>query len=198
MELYTDSDSPTLDRGVERRLHQIDRGLKVTWSKWAIDLAPDLEDHTRNPNFSFPICDRKGNPIPAARPKFVLWSRDEVGCYHMIGEWSAFDHRQIRWLEENAWDVQNRPLGEQLRINRVKDEERREAALASAADDKQHWVRENKKRIEDSIEWGKHHRKGAKVFSSGYVKYRGSATEDMPRSAKEDGWTPAPTGGNEE
>lgn len=190
--VYCDSDSPALDRGVERRLTQIDRGLKVTWSKWALDLAPNNADGSRNMGFSYPICDRKGNPIPAARPKYYLWSRDELGQYHMIGEWTSFDGRHIKWLEENAYDTQNRTLGERLRVNRAKDEERRQRKLASRADDKQHWIRENKKRIEDSIEWGKHHRRSGKIFSSGYVKYRGGAGEDMPRSAKEDGWTDRP------
>jgi hypothetical protein len=37
MELYSDSDAPSIDAGVLRRLHRLDPNLAVTWSHWEID-----------------------------------------------------------------------------------------------------------------------------------------------------------------
>lgn len=184
MILHHDSDAPAPPRGVERRLRELDPRLRLTWSRWALDYYPE------SPTFGRPLSDPKGNPVPAVQPNWHLWVQDKYNIWHHLVEAPVCDDRMVQWVEQSKSIARNGDIGEHLSVQRKRRAEELDRQKASLRADRQHWIRENRKRFHDSIFEGKHHRRDAKIFSGGGTEYRGTSTEQVP--IENDGWTPSP------
>lgn len=173
MDLYTDSDAPSLDRGVVSRLRRLDPRLAVTWSKWDI-----------NPLTTRPMI-YKGNAIRLPEPRWHLWSRDSDGRWRYVQSYLHFGQEQVMRLEG---DVARR-----FTISEVIDgferarqdaKERKERAI----EDRRRGIRENNKsRIRDLVFEGKSGLRTRRIMSAPGVS---CTTPDQPFLAdpKEDGW----------
>lgn len=172
MQLYRDTDAPSLDRGVERRLARLDPNLEVTWSKWSI-----------NGLTSQPILHR-GRPV--YDPAYHLWRRDRgTARYHYVRAYLEFGHNEVYALEADAARTM-RPeeiiaLNQQLYEDRVARED------AARKQERADMIQANRGRISDLVFDNKLGRRDAKITSFSGQTHRGTPGQ-IQMDAKEDGW----------
>lgn len=141
-------DGPSIDYGVARRLRRLDRQLRLTWSRYALD-----------PFTGIPILAKPGiDPDTGVRykgevldPAHYLWRKQECSSHHFfIRTFEApFSHYDVRGLETDLARF-HRPedLGRVLRERYDTDLARKQRAYSGQMQDK---VVDSKRLLHDTV-----------------------------------------------
>jgi hypothetical protein len=175
MELYSDSDAPSIDAGVLRRLHRLDPNLAVTWSHWEID-----------PMTSRPVLFRGRERIKLQVPAYHVWSRNgSDGRWYYVQSHFQFGHREVRALESDC--LRSMTPSQILAENRRLYYERNERAKKNRQDERGDIIKENKSRIHDLLFEDKRPYRGGK-YSSYAGQGKRTSLGEVRKDQKEDGW----------
>lgn len=144
-DLYSDSDAPALDLGIQGRLHRLDDRLALTWSRWQIDLRTSQPIETCMDAMTGLVCaPRRIEQVdPGTRkphPCWHLWIRQPEGVYLYVRQYAEFGHQQVENLEADPArkigadavlaDAKD-DLATQLERRKTRAEERRREMLAA-------------------------------------------------------------------
>ena len=193
MQLYSDSDAPALDQGVEARLQRLDPLLRVTFCRYAINqitgeplpvhVGPEWIDEPE-----YAKVRRHGKTNVVLDPGFHLWVRDPDGLYHLLMSYPAeigFGHREVKKLEEDVARYM-RP-SEIIALMHKKQLARKEKAASAHAEERGDIIKANKSRIHDLLFEDKGPTRGGKSISGPGLNRRGNIG-DVRKDDVEDGW----------
>lgn len=193
MELYSDSDAPTLDPGVTARLQRLDPLLRVTFCRYAIDQVtgeplaihpgPEVIDEPE-----YKMLRRCGNVTVLLDPGFHLWVRDPDGKHHLLSSYPAeigFGHREVRKLEEDVARYM-RP-SEILATMHQQHADRKKREAKNHDQGRADILKANEHRIHDLLFEDKCGYRSGK-FMSGPGLHRRGNIGDVRMDDTEDGW----------
>lgn len=180
---HSDSDAPSLDRGVISRLRRLDPALVVTWNRYAHSPITGeilLGSGRLDPHTGVRVVG------PVQDPAYHLWRRDEsTGEYHLINSYPRFTQREVLSLER---DVARyiAPRHVFAHIARAQEERRRREfdRLRAYQQDK---AAANSSQVRDLVFGGLSQNRGARIFSGGGITRR-STPGDVPMTPREAGW----------
>jgi hypothetical protein len=194
MEPRSDSDAPTLDKGVLERLKRLDPKLKVTFCKYAIDqvtgepievnVSPDWLD---DPD-AMSRLRQFGKSRVVLDPAWHLWSQDPDGRWILINSYAAaagFGHREVAKLEGDVARYMRPSDLIALMWGRRKEHERK--AKKDHKELRSDIHKANKSRIHDLLFEDKPMERDGKFMSGPGLNRRGNMGTVL-KDDKEDGW----------
>lgn len=179
MNLYHESDGPSLDHGLRERLKRLDSRLKLTYSSFAID-----------PQSGQPIHDALTG-APVSEPAHHLWYRQLDGQWHHCDMFpmdrGGFGYLNMRFLEINKKTTETLKPEQLFHLMEDKRKVKQELEKRGHADYRQQRAKANAKRIGDLVFHGKSGERQARISS-----YPGQTNHSTPGTvlsdAREDGW----------
>lgn len=177
MELYRDSDGPSLDPGITARLKTLDPNLRVTFSRWAVD-----------PFTTKPILAWHGKPVLSPAWHLWLWSPRESRYFHLNTfplARGGFTHRNVAALEADC-GRKMRP-SDVLRMLRERQQDAMEAGKRKEQERRKDVLGANEKRIHDLLFEGKRGVRQAKAVSYAGQQCRVTPGE-IEMDSREAGW----------
>lgn len=182
MRPVSDADAPSVDPGVLTRLRVLDRQLRVTWHKFAIDALTFRVIETTG-KMDPETGERITGPVLA--PSYYLWREDEgTGRYYLVATYPHFGQEVVARLERDVGRFID-PKHILSHITKAQDEVR-QRRVAARRDLQAEKIKANQSRIHDLVFDGKHGRRQAKIVSAPGLA-RGTPGE-VRTDAREDGW----------
>jgi hypothetical protein len=178
-------DGPSIDRSVLRRLHRLDRNLRVTFSPWALDtlsgrpIEMDAWDTTTG----------EGQVGLCHDPAFYLWRKDDASSHHFfVTSYTVqhgFTHRDVLRLEADL--ARFHSPKECWRIVKANYDRRREAETRAHRGLMLDKAINNRKLMLDAMQGNVDLRRAPKVFGYSGQAYRRSSAESagVARSNRE-------------
>jgi hypothetical protein len=189
MKLYTDSDGPSIERGVLARLKRLDAKLAVTFCKLAISqlTSRPIEIHNWDADTEHLIWRRSGTAFLYS-PEYHLWLKQGSERWSWIRSYPAeagFGHREVLYLEADAARFMR--AQEILDRIRAQQEARQEKAKRDFVERQKDVTKANFSRIKRLVEDGDFGHRDAKAVSYAGQGNRGTRGQ-VRKDDREAGW----------